>query len=130
MPGMAIALSIFGVAFAAFCVWLTVRIVNRREKWAKWTLAAAVGLPVLYVASFGPACWWLLKEDENQQPPSTQTFKRAPAVYEPIAWLYRRAPGSLADAFHAYIKLGLSDDDFIWIPDTDGGACWYRLPSR
>jgi hypothetical protein len=57
---MAIALSIFGAVFAAFCIWLTVRIVNRRERWAKWkvTLAAVVGLPVLYVASFGPACSW------------------------------------------------------------------------
>jgi hypothetical protein len=44
-------------AFGAFCVWLTIRFVNRRERWAKWTLAVTVGLPVLYVASFGPACW-------------------------------------------------------------------------
>jgi hypothetical protein len=49
---MALALSFFGVAFAAFCVWLTVWIVNRRERRAKWTLAALVGLPVVYVASF------------------------------------------------------------------------------
>ena len=48
---------VLGIAFAAFCVWLTVRIVNRRERWAKWTLAALVGVPVLYLASFGPACW-------------------------------------------------------------------------
>jgi hypothetical protein len=27
-------LAVTGVAFAAFCVWLTVRIVNRRERWA------------------------------------------------------------------------------------------------
>lgn len=54
---MTILLPIVGVAFAAICVWLAVRIVNRRERWAKWTLAAVVGLPVLYVASFGPACW-------------------------------------------------------------------------
>ena len=54
---MAVALSIFGIAFAAFSVWLGVRAYNRPEQWAKWTLACAVGLPVLYVASFGPACW-------------------------------------------------------------------------
>ena len=51
---MALALMIFGVAFAAFCVWLVVRIVNRRERWAKWT---AVGLAVILVAypmSLGP----------------------------------------------------------------------------
>ena len=52
-----LALLIFGIAFAAFCVWLTVRIVNRRERWAKWMLAGVVALPILYVASFGPVCW-------------------------------------------------------------------------
>lgn len=57
MPGMAIALAVTGASFAAVCVWLAVRVVNRRERWAKWTLAGVVGLPVLYVASFGPACW-------------------------------------------------------------------------
>ena len=41
------------VAFAAFCVWLTVRIVNRRERWAKWTLAVVVGMPVLVIAAVG-----------------------------------------------------------------------------
>jgi drug/metabolite transporter (DMT)-like permease len=47
------------VAFAASCVWLAVRIINRRERWAKRTLAAMVGVPILYVASFGPICWAL-----------------------------------------------------------------------
>jgi multisubunit Na+/H+ antiporter MnhE subunit len=49
---MAIALAIFGVVFSAFCVWLTVRIVNRRERWAKWTLAGAliVACPIAFVA--------------------------------------------------------------------------------
>jgi hypothetical protein len=51
-------LTALAVAFAAFCVWLTVRIVNRRERWAKWNLSGVVfGMPVLYVVSFGPACW-------------------------------------------------------------------------
>jgi hypothetical protein len=52
---MAVALSIFGVAFAAFCVWLTVRIVNRRKKpgWKFW--AALIVLLVGYPLSIGPA---------------------------------------------------------------------------
>ncbi len=54
---MTILLSTLAVAIAAFCVWLTVRIVNRRERWAKWTLASMAGVPVLYVASFGPIVW-------------------------------------------------------------------------
>jgi hypothetical protein len=39
---MTIVLPALAVAFGALCVWLTVRIVNRRERWAKWTLAAAI----------------------------------------------------------------------------------------
>ena len=46
---MLLALSIFGVTFAAFCVWLTVRIISRRERWAKWTLA---GVGVLALCEF------------------------------------------------------------------------------
>ncbi len=44
------------IAFAAFCVWLGVRIVNRRERWAKRT-AAVVALALVYPISFGPAGW-------------------------------------------------------------------------
>src|SRR5262249_13363963 len=54
---MIFALAIFGVSFAAICIWLTVRIINRRERWAQWTLAMVIGVPVIYVASFGPAFW-------------------------------------------------------------------------
>jgi hypothetical protein len=39
---MTILLSTLAVAFAAFCVWLVVRIVNRKELWAKWTAALLV----------------------------------------------------------------------------------------
>jgi hypothetical protein len=55
---MAIALPIFGTIFAAFCVWLMVRIVNRRERWAKWTLTAALVVAfVVYPLSAGPFVW-------------------------------------------------------------------------
>src|SRR5579863_4997533 len=54
---MNILLAVLAAPFAAICVWLMVRIVNRRERWAKWTLVAALAIPLLYVASFGPACW-------------------------------------------------------------------------
>jgi hypothetical protein len=44
------------VSLFAFSVWLAVRIINRRERWAirtAWGLFAAL----MYVLSFGPACW-------------------------------------------------------------------------
>ncbi len=50
---MDIALLVLAVAFAAACVWLVVRIVNRRERWAKRTLAAVLVALAMYLASFG-----------------------------------------------------------------------------
>jgi hypothetical protein len=49
-----ILLPALAVAFAAFCVWLMVRIINRRERWAKWALAAVVGLglPLMYFGAY------------------------------------------------------------------------------
>src|SRR5579872_490021 len=54
---MALALSIFGAVIFAFCVWLAVRIVNRRERWAKWTAVAVAAALSLYALSVGPAYW-------------------------------------------------------------------------
>ena len=56
-----------GVAFAALCVWFGVRIINRRERWAKWALAVTLSLPVVYVFGFGPACWLA---SENKMSPA------------------------------------------------------------
>jgi len=83
---MSIILPALAVAFAAFCVWLGVRIFNRRERWAKWTLAAVVGLPLLYVASFGPACWWF-----SPRVGLTGDCVDVPAVYLPIGRIYIEA---------------------------------------
>jgi hypothetical protein len=52
-----IVLALIAVAFAAVCVWLTVRIVNRRERWAKWTLAGVAVVLALYPFSYGPFLW-------------------------------------------------------------------------
>jgi hypothetical protein len=64
-------------AFAAFCVWLTVLIVNRRERCAKWTLVA-VALS-LYPLSFGPI-WWLASRGPFQ------AKGLARVVYRPLIW--------------------------------------------
>src|SRR5262245_32901815 len=41
----------------AFCIWLCVRIVNRRERRMKWLALVVACLSLAYVLSFGPACW-------------------------------------------------------------------------
>jgi hypothetical protein len=55
---MSIVLPSLAVAFAALCVWLGVRVFNRRERWAKWTAAVALVVAfVVYPLSAGPFVW-------------------------------------------------------------------------
>jgi hypothetical protein len=98
---MAIAVSIVGVAFAAFCVWLTVRIANRRERWAKWSLAVVVGLPVLYVASFGPACWISSR--------SNMAASLVPTVYRPLVWELEHGALHVRTAIYRFTLTGAKD---------------------
>ena len=100
---MALALSIFGVAFAAFCVWLTVRIVNRKERWAKRMLAAVVALPLLYVLSFGPTCWIYSRaagEDDAEEWVTTDF------IHAPLLWVWRFHDGIISDAIDWYANVG------------------------
>jgi hypothetical protein len=98
---VAIFLTALCISFAAFCVWLTVRIVNRRERWAKRLAGGiAVGLPVFYVLSFGPACWM--------------------AGNSP--WLYDQ-PGRLklvATAYRPLVSLETSGPRYV-----SACVCWY-----
>ena len=51
---MTIALPVLAVAFAAFCIWLAVRIVNRKERWAKWAASIIAAICISYLAAPGP----------------------------------------------------------------------------
>jgi hypothetical protein len=101
---MSILLLALGVAYAAFCVCFTVRIVNRKERWAKWTIAVVVGVPVLYVLSVGPATWIYRRhyKAEPQSLPSEGALARA---YVPLKWVSDGAPKSVGDSIRWYIGL-------------------------
>jgi hypothetical protein len=52
---MKFLLPALAVAIAAFCVWLIARIVNRPERWAKWTAVGLLVVLIGYPLSGGPA---------------------------------------------------------------------------
>jgi hypothetical protein len=100
---------VVGVAFAAFVVWLTVRIVNRRERWAKRMLAIAAALSALYALSFGPVCWI-----------SSRTESRSlPAVYLPIGWLLNNSPHPIATVIVRYARAGMLSGSSVSVPVPD-----------
>jgi len=122
---MAIALAVSGTAFAAFCVWLTVRIINRREPWAIWTLAAVVGLPVLYVASFGLWCWMICRLNND-----TAEDYEPPFIFTPLTWvlidsLEDMDETPIGKALYRYSLLG-SDGTWGWClcSNADSDAKW------
>jgi membrane-bound metal-dependent hydrolase YbcI (DUF457 family) len=92
---MTIILPTLAVAFAALCVWLTVRIVNRQRQ-AKWAVMAGA-LTALYVASFGPACW------VNMRVPALRPM--LDEVYSPIIHAWSIAPFT-NDWIFRYANLG------------------------
>jgi hypothetical protein len=115
------------VAFAAVVIWLTVRVANRRKGWAKWTLALAVGLPMLYVASFGPACWLSavprlsLVEKGDQRPPALL------ANYAPLARVIAGDVPAASKALKWWACAGMRRDYITWIPVSGGLlALWNR----
>jgi hypothetical protein len=81
-----ILLLILAVAFAAFCVWLTVRIVNRRERWAKRLAVTLVITFIIYpLSAFGVD--FLVQRDLFPLP------GRVAEIYcRPMAWLMLRGP--------------------------------------
>jgi hypothetical protein len=89
-------LPVLAVAFAAFCIWLTVRIVNRWERWAKWALTAALGVPMLYVLSFGPACRLV----ENQM----LRVRPASVLYDPLVRIADPDLGAMNDWLYKYLE--------------------------
>jgi hypothetical protein len=115
------------VAFAAFCVWLGVRIFNRRERWAKWTAVGLASLPLLYILSFGPACWWFTipSGDSGNFPGTNDPLPsvRARQIYWPIGWVAVNGPHSLERVLAWYATLGGHE---VTVPMTaEEGGWWF-----
>lgn len=71
---------------------------KHRPLWPLLT-AALIGLPVLYVASFGPACWWA-----SRCAPFHEEFLR---LYGPLIRLYSKSPRAIQWPFQGFVELGM-----------------------
>jgi hypothetical protein len=61
---------------------------DRKKPLWPWIVALLIGLPVFYVASFGPACWWFAEEIEVDD---GNVYRQANVIYWPIGWVYMRS---------------------------------------
>jgi hypothetical protein len=87
---MVIGFTTLGIAFAAFFVWLTVQIINRRHQWSKWTaLAVAIAVLLAYPLSIGPVMSCALWLGSG---PDTMTSLTS--FYLPVFSMMRRSEAS------------------------------------
>ncbi len=116
-PGMDIAMPTFGVTFAAFCVWLGIRILNRRERWAIWTAAIVVYSLLLYIASSGPTRMIAVHARiGNVEIPGAQVHFEERLLslrvddwwekaYSPLRWLSQRPPGMVLEVYRQHFPV-------------------------
>jgi hypothetical protein len=106
------------------------------ERWAKWTLAATiVGPPVLYVLSFGPACWLnertskefiLMKEpsDPGSHWDDGIGVRVFPVAYKPFLEFADGSAGWRSRLFRWYAEVGARNATLY--VRGNGGFDWYR----
>jgi hypothetical protein len=106
---------------------------DRKNPLWPWIVSLLLALPVLYVASFGPACWWLSNsalDDMDFEHGSIirsllvrNLFPRAPRIYWPLGWLALNGPEPVRQSLCWYANARKKG---IMLPTDPGGSRWYR----
>src|SRR5262245_47217781 len=91
---------------------------RKRPLWPLLT-AALLGLPVLYVLSFGPACWIASHTLDRGD---SVVAKSLNLVYQPILSLAWSGPPIVQDPIVWYARLWSSDR---WIIGYVSGSVWW-----
>ena len=100
------------MAYAAFWIGLTVRIINGRRRWAKRLAAVAIVLPVIYFLSSGPVSAIAFQRQVTHTPvvrPNATSVVEAtsetnPGVlfavaYAPLFWVAEQSWGDLVFSY-------------------------------
>ncbi len=93
---------------------------DRKKLLNPWIVGVLIGLPVLYVASFGPACWVTSRTGAGAA--------LLPSAYRPVTWIWERSPTPVAGLFKSYAKFGSRDGwDWYYVDDEAFSRGWYWL---
>ena len=80
---------------------------NRPRTVWSWIVATLVGLPVLYVLSFGPACWTVRWTKQGEEVLA--------AVYAPLLPVWADGPRGLSNALDFYANTPTSLENRLMI---------------
>jgi hypothetical protein len=91
----------------------------RKQPLWPWIVALLIGLPVLYVASFGPACWIISRARARQW---NVLWAAANFIYSPVLQVWNHE-GTIPDAIDWYANLGAGPNVNVTVAEVDGIAC-------
>jgi len=96
---------------------------RKKPGWAFWATAAIIVVPVLYVLSFGPACWIASRTTESYMP----------AAYRPFEHTIL-GEGLLSNLVRWYVGIGMPQKGQIKLPTSTNremfGFCIYNDEMR
>jgi hypothetical protein len=82
---------------------------------AFWIVAVLVGPPLLYVVSFGPACW-LMAEPNISSGRRTDYRDEVFSFYWPLGYLAVRSSLPFRGPLRWWIRFGVPDDKIVYPP--------------
>jgi hypothetical protein len=82
---------------------------ERKSRLRRWITIPLIGIPLLYVASFGPACWF---GDRSER---VLLVSRA---YFPIGWVATRAWAPMGLVIRSYARMGLPRQVRVAVPTS------------
>src|SRR5258708_454712 len=100
---------------------------ERKKRLWPWVVAVLIGMPVLYVASFGPVCWLTQASSKSIESGAVRP-PRAPHLYWPIGWIGMKSNVG-RKAVIRYVEIGLSADSQSLIP-VDAGDTYLVVVGR
>jgi hypothetical protein len=97
---------------------------DRKKPGGSFWATVVLVVPLLYVASFGPACWMTARklgaEDRKAHPVMT--------AYFPLGYIGQHGPRALRDAIFRYAWIGVGRDKYILLVSNPDGSQY--LPPR
>jgi hypothetical protein len=101
---------------------------HRKPTLAFWLTVAVVGLPILYIASFGPACWVTARAHDPVRSPRPPRWM---VIYWPLGTVVHRGwPGCLVLTRWSTLCVRSGNIAVMWADHSDyGGAGWIERGS-
>ena len=98
---------------------------DRKKPGVAFWATVTIVVVAIYIASFGPACWWFASRDPASiligDPHRSPRY--APRVYWPIGWLAENGPLPIGDAIFWYADTG--SEGSIMLPTASSGDRFY-----